>query len=109
MCLITVALERAYENRKPPPGLIHHSDRGSQYTAKSYQLKLVDFGMVGSMSCAGTPTNNPQAESFMKTLKYEEIYQFLSDVYNKQRIHSALKYLTPEEFENQHAASRSKA
>jgi putative transposase len=76
LCLITVALDRAYENRKPSSGLIHHSDRGSQYTAKSYQLKLVDYGMVGSMSRAGTPTDNPQAESFMKTLKYEEIYQF---------------------------------
>ena len=78
--------------------------------------------MIGSMSRKGTPTDNPQAESFMKTLKYEEIYQFeyesiydvrqrlpefIEDTYNRKRIHSALGYLTPEEYELKYAASGS--
>ncbi len=118
--LVTVTLNRAYKARKPAPGLIHHSDQGAQYHAKSYQLKLAEYGMVGSMSRKGTPTDNPQAESFMKTLKYEEVYQFgyetisdvqqrlpifIEEIYNRKRIHSALGYLTPEEYEekNKHA------
>ena len=116
--LITATLDRAYDSRNPKSGLIHHSDQGAQYTAKSYQLKLLNYGMVGSMSRKGMPTDNPQAESFMKTLKYEEIYpydyetvadvkarlpMFLEDVYNRKRIHSALNYMTPKEFEIQHA------
>lgn len=120
--LVTATLEAAYNCRKPKPGLIHHSDRGSQYLAKNYHLKLSDYGMVGSMSRKGTPTDNAQAESFMKALKYEEVYQFgyktvsdvkarlpmfLEDVYNRKRIHSALGYLTPEEFELKHAEKRS--
>lgn len=120
--LITVTLDRAFATRRPVCGLIHHSDRGVQYTAKSYQLKLAAYGMIGSMSRKGTPTDNPQAESFMKTLKYEEVYAlgyktisdvkvrlpiFLDEVYNGRRIHSALGYLTPVEFEQHFAASRS--
>ena len=120
--LVTATLEDAYDIRKPEPGLIHHSDRGAQYLAKSYQLRLSDYGMVGSMSRKGTPTDNAQAESFMKTLKHEEVYQFgyetvsdvkarlprfLEDVYNRRRIHSALGYMTPEEFEIKHAGKRS--
>lgn len=121
--LVTVTLKRAFESRKPNPGLIHHSDQGSQYHAKSYQLKLAEYGMVGSMSRKGKPIDNPQAESSMKTLKYEEVYQygyesiddvrrrlpeFIEKIYNRKRIHSALGYLTPEEYELKHAAIGSK-
>jgi putative transposase len=90
-----------------------------QYLAKIYQLRLIELGIRGSMSCPGTPTDNPKAENFMKALKYEEIYaldyqtlsdikhrlpRFLDKVYNQRRIHSALNYLTPEEFELQSAS-----
>jgi putative transposase len=112
-------LNAAVHDRNPGAELIHHSDRGSQYLAKVYQARLMDLGMRGSMSRPGTPTDNPEAESFMKTLKYEEIYalnyetlndikhrlpRFLFEVYNRRRIHSALNYLTPEEFELQSAS-----
>jgi putative transposase len=120
--LVATTLDRAYSNRQPEPGLIHHSDQGAQYTAKNYQLKLEEYGMIGSMSRKGTPTDNPRAESFMKTLKYEEVYQFgyatisdvkerlpvfLEEIYNQKRIHSALGYLPPDEFEKQFAERRS--
>ncbi len=112
--LTLCALEAAIRHREIGTGLIHHTDRGSQYLAKAYQNRLCESGITGSMSRPATPTDNPQAESFMKTLKYEEIYalnyetlndiqyrlpRFIDEIYNRRRIHSALNYLTPEEFE----------
>jgi putative transposase len=112
------ALEAAVQARRPPPGCIHHSDRGSQYGALQYRALLQRHGLVGSMSRRGNPYDNARAESFMKTLKYEEIYlkhyesfeqvcrelpHFLEQVYNTERLHSALGYLSPTEFETLHA------
>jgi putative transposase len=112
------ALNAAVETRYPATGLIHHTDRGSQYISCVYQQRLAELGIKGSMSRPATPTDNAKAESFMKTLKYEEIYaleyethrdvrirlpHFIDEIYNKRRIHSALNYLTPIEFEEFHA------
>ena len=112
------ALEAALESRQPPPGLIHHSDRGVQYASRRYRERLAEAGLRGSMSRTGNPYDNAKAESFMKTLKHEEIYlhdyatlqdvierlpRFLEEVYNRKRLHSALGYLPPEEYEALHA------
>ena len=117
--LTLAALEAAVRLRNPRPGLTHHSDRGSQYLAKGYQQRLSELAIRGSMSRPGTPTDNPQAESFMKTLKHEEIYaldyetlndvknrlpRFIDDIYNRRRIHSALGYVPPVEFEQKYAS-----
>jgi len=116
------ALDAALESRQPPPGCIHHSDRGSQYASRRYRERLVEAGLLGSMSRAGNPYDNAHAESFMKTLKHEEIYprgyrtvadviahlpHYLESVYNDTRLHSALGYQTPNAFEAEHAYSPS--
>jgi putative transposase len=110
------------------PGLVHHSDRGSQYASNDYTGLLKDNGIKISMSRKGNPWDNAACESFMKTLKYEEvhrneyrdlvearasIHKFLESVYNQKRLHSALGYMPPAEFEanltaqaSQDAASR---
>jgi transposase InsO family protein len=108
------ALESALRQRQPPPGLTHHSDRGVQYASIRYVERLDAAGITISMSRPGNPYDNAWAESFMKTLKAEEVdgqrYRhfdearasigtFMEEVYNKQRLHSALKYLSPMEFE----------
>jgi transposase InsO family protein len=110
------ALERAIAQRRPRPGLVHHSDRGLQYARGEYVAVLEKFGMVPSMSRPANPYDNASCESFMKTLKREEIYanrydnldhlranieEFIEQYYNRQRLHSALGYRSPEEFERQ--------
>jgi transposase InsO family protein len=113
--LATTALQMAIEARRPAPGsLIHHSDRGVQYACGEYTSVLEAHGIVPSMSRIGNPYDNAKAESFMKTLKHEEVdgrdYRnlsqardaigaFIEDVYNRRRLHSALAYQPPVEFE----------
>ena len=109
------ALRMAITARRPPPGsLIHHSDRGVQYACGEYRALLEEHGVQPSMSGLGNPYDNARAESFMKTLKQEEIdgrdYRdlddarhsigtFIEQVYNRQRLHSSLDYRPPVEFE----------
>ena len=108
------ALEKAIAERQPPPGLVHHSDRGSQYACREYVALLEKHQMVASMSRPGNPYDNARCERFMQTLKREEIYasayrdmehlranleDFIERYYNKKRLHSALGYLSPEKFE----------
>jgi putative transposase len=109
------ALRMALTERQPQPGLIHHSDRGVQYASAAYTELLKQNQAVISMSRKGNPYDNAACESFMKTLKYEEVYrneyrdfhearvrigEFLECVYNQKRLHSALGYLPPTEFES---------
>jgi len=108
------ALEHAITERQPPPGLVHHSDRGVQYASGEYVRILQKHGMIPSMSRPANPYDNASCESFMKTLKREEIYandyrdlehlrtnieEFIEQYYNRSRLHSALGYRPPAEFE----------
>jgi len=110
------ALEAALEERQPAAGLIHHSDRGVQYACGEYVKRLEAAGITISMSRPGNPWDNAWAESFMKTLKVEEvdgrhyrnfddatslIGSFIEELYNEQRLHSALDYRSPTEFEGE--------
>ena len=112
--LAVSALTMALRQRRPAPGLVHHSDRGVQYASHEYTDLLKQHGARISMSRKGNPYDNAACESFMKTLKYEEVYrseyrdladayaqigEFLERVYNLKRLHSALGYVPPAEFE----------
>lgn len=117
--LALAALQRAVAERAIAPGIVHHSDRGVQYCCQAYVEKLQAHHFGISMSRTGNPYDNAKAESFMKTLKSEEVYlrqyrdgqeartsiqNFLEEVYNRKRLHSALGYLSPENFEKHHVA-----
>jgi transposase InsO family protein len=112
--LAIAALKMALRRRKPAEGLTHHSDRGVQYASNDYTALLREHGIRISMSRKGNPYDNAACESFMKTLKYEEVYRqeyrglaeartsiekFIENIYNGRRLHSALGYLPPVEFE----------
>ena len=112
--LVLEALRMALRRRHPTPGLVHHSDRGVQYAARDYTQVLEQREIQISMSRRGNVYDNSLAESFIKTLKYEEVYrteyrhleeakasiqQFLEKIYNQKRLHSALGYRPPREFE----------
>jgi putative transposase len=112
--LAIVALERAIARRQPPAGVVHHSDRGVQYAATDYVTVLQRHHLIPSMSRPANPYDNASCESFIKTLKREEIYAtvyrdlehlatnietFIDEYYNRCRLHSALGYRPPEEFE----------
>jgi putative transposase len=108
--LVLDALKMAIARRKPPRGIIHHADRGVQYLCDEYTDLLLENGFYISCSKKGNPYDNAWTESFMKTLKYEEIYMFnyktfldviekvpyfIEEVYNKKRLHSSIGYLPP--------------
>jgi putative transposase len=112
--LAVTALQRALAARQPPPGWIHHSDQGVQYACREYVSILEGAEARISMAAKGTPRENAQAESLMRTLKPEEVYlhdyqafedaepsigQFIDRVYNEKRLHSSLGYRPPSEFE----------
>ena len=111
------ALRMALSSRVVEPGLVHHSDRGTQYASGDYTDLLKATGITISMSRKGNPWDNAACESFMKTLKYEEVHrneyrdlaearasirEFLEKLYYHKRLHSALGYMPPAEFEANH-------
>jgi len=118
------ALRMAIAGRDPGPGVIHHSDQGVQYASADYVEELKHHGFQISMAGVGNPYENAQMESFFKTLKYEEVYlweyrtpadvlerlpYFLEEVYNQKRLHSALGYRSPNDYEEREAQHREKA
>jgi putative transposase len=118
--LVLDALSMAVGRRKPKPGLIHHSDRGSQYASSDYQKALVTQGMLCSMSRKGDCWDNAVAESFFSSLKTErvhhrlyrsrtearrDIFEYIEVFYNRVRLHSTLGYLSPADFESKTLAN----
>jgi len=113
--LVTEALNRAQKERRPVPGLLHHSDRGIQYASNAYRALLAALKITPSMSRPANPYDNAIAESFMATLKTEcfeqtpathadarlKVFDYLETFYNPKRLHSALGYKSPVEFEKQ--------
>lgn len=112
--LVVDALEMAAWRRKPKAGLVHHSDRGTHYTALSFGKKLEEVGIVPSMGRAGSALDNAISESFVSTLKVElvhrhrfptreaarsAVFEYLEGFYNRRRLHSSLDYLSPESYE----------
>jgi transposase InsO family protein len=122
--LTLAALKMALTRRSVQPGLVHHSDRGSQYASGDYTGLLKENEIGVSMSRKGNPWDNAACESFMNTLKYEEVFrseyrdlheahrsirEFLEKIYNEKRLHSALGYVPPTEFEANLAAQQKEA
>jgi putative transposase len=118
--LTLAALDQAITIRQPAAGLIHHSDQGMQYASETYVDRLEAIGAQISMAAVGNPYENAQAERFFRTLKHEEVYlnqydsfadahvqigTFIDEVYNHKRLHSAVGYRPPAEYEAAHAAS----
>lgn len=114
--LVLAALEMAVRRQPIPAGIIHHSDRGSQYASDDYKMAREKYGMIPSMSGKGNCFDNAAQESFHHTLKTELVYQqkyetreqaarsisdYIDNFYNHQRIHSSIGYLTPAQFESQ--------
>ena len=121
--LVIDALKMAYRRRRPVRGLLHHSDRGSQYASEDYRNLLKDYGMQMSMSRKGDCWDNAVMESFFSTLKKElvhhrkyrtraearqEIFEFIEVFYNRERLHSSLGYLCPADYER-HIAEKQAA
>lgn len=117
--LTLAALRQAIDLRMPQPGVVHHSDQGIQYAARNYVAALTAHGIVPSMSRPGNPYDNAFCESFMKTLKKEEVYcneyknlndlkmhieTFIDRYYNERRLHSAIGYVSPSDFEARNGA-----
>ena len=113
--LVVDALEMAVWRRKPAAGLVHHSDRGAQYTALSFGKRLEEMGIVPSMGRVGSALDNAISKSFVATLKVElvhtcrfptrdaarvAIFEYLEAFYNRRRLHSSLGYVSPETFED---------
>ncbi len=122
--LCVAALDDAVARRHPPAGLVHHSDRGCQYTSYDYQQRLAELGMVPSMSRKGNCWDNAVAESFWATVKRElvntrewatraelemALFDYIEVFYNRKRLHSTLDYLTPEEYDNNYWKSSKSA
>jgi putative transposase len=119
--LVVDALDLATSRRRPAPGLVHHSDQGSQYVALAFTRRLADAGIAGSMGAVGTAYDNAAAQSLFATIKRElvhrhrfptraaartAIFEFIEVFYNRRRLHSSIGQLSPAEFERRFHADR---